>query len=265
METVYKKRKETVFPKDFLWGGATAANQCEGEWNTEGKGESILDHITAGDRTHPRRITEQIEPGEVYPTHNGCRHYANYKEDIALMAEMGFKAYRLSIAWPRIYPNGDDSVPNREGIEHYRKVFEECRKNGIEPVVTITHYDIPWNLCVKYGGWTDRRCIEFYGRYVRTLFEEYKGLVHYWLTFNEINFGTISYGETISLGILPRDNVLKMVDSEETTEDLQRRFQALHHQFVASARAVRLAHEIDPEFFYLFLNIFYFIISKNSL
>ncbi len=114
-------------------------------------------------------------------------------------------------------------------------------------MVTITHYDIPWNLCVKYGGWTDRRCIEFYGRYVRTLFEEYKGLVHYWLTFNEINFGTISYGETISLGILPRDNVLKMVDSEETTEDLQRRFQALHHQFVASARAVRLAHEIDPE------------------
>ncbi len=142
METVYKKREETVFPKDFLWGGATAANQCEGEWNTEGKGESILDHITAGDRTHPRRITEQIEPGEVYPTHNGCRHYVNYKEDIALMAEMGFKAYRLSIAWPRIYPNGDDSARTERGLsitERYLKSAEKMELSRWLPSRTMIY------------------------------------------------------------------------------------------------------------------------------
>lgn len=241
------KRKKTGFLENFLWGGATAATQCEGAWNVDGKGETILDHCTAGDREHPRLVTENIDSRYFYPTHTGCREYERYEEDIALYAEMGFRTYRTSINWARIYPNGDDKEPNRAGIEHYRKLFEECRKYGIEPTVTMTHYDIPWNLCVKYGGWANPKLIEFFLRYARTLFTEYKGLVKRWLTFNEINFGTVTYGEIVTSGIIPASGNLYIDDPDVTPEELSRRFQALHHEFVASAKAVTLAHEIDPE------------------
>ena len=159
--------KKNIFPENFLWGGAVAATQCEGAWNKDGKGETVLDHCTAGDREHPRIVTDSLESIYSYPTHNGCHQYERYEEDIALFAEMGFKTYRLSINWARIYPNGDDLEPNQRGIEHYRKLFQCCRKYGIEPTVTMTHYDMPWNLCKKYGGWSDRRVVEFFVRYQR--------------------------------------------------------------------------------------------------
>ena len=239
--------KKNIFPENFLWGGAVAATQCEGAWNKDGKGETVLDHCTAGDREHPRIVTDSLESIYSYPTHNGCHQYERYEEDIALFAEMGFKTYRLSINWARIYPNGDDLEPNQRGIEHYRKLFQCCRKYGIEPTVTMTHYDMPWNLCKKYGGWSDRRVVEFFVRYARTIFTEYKGLVKRWLTFNEINFGTVTYGGIVTSGIIPENRKIVMDDPNATPEEKSKRFQALHNEFVASAKVVQLGHEIDPE------------------
>ncbi len=235
------------FPDGFLWGGATAATQCEGAWNIDGKGESILDHCTNGDRMNPRRITNTIEENAFYPSHKGCDQYHHFEEDIELFAEMGFKTYRLSINWSRIYPNGDDEEPNQLGLDYYRRLFEKCKQCGIEPTVTMTHYDMPWNLAVKYGGWSNRKLIEFFVRYAKTIFTEYKGLVKNWLTFNEINFGTISYGEFATSGIIPKCGHVIMEDPNATQEEVNRRFQALHNEFVASAKVVQLAHEIDPE------------------
>lgn len=239
-----------AFPENFFWGGATAANQCEGAWNEGGKGPSIADHMTAGSRTLPRKFTKTINEDEFYPSHKAIDFYHHYKEDIALFAEMGFKMFRMSIAWTRIYPNGDDAEPNREGIEYYRSVFKECHKYGIEPLVTISHYEMPYHLAEAYNGWADRRVIDFYLNYCKTIFTEYKGLVKYWLTFNEINTLTFSFCGVMA-GIMPKDdsNIFDFLSGKvkETTEDATIRFNALHHQFVASAKAVKMAHEIDPE------------------
>ena len=234
-------------PEGFLWGASTAASQCEGAYDRDGKGETILDHMTNGDHDHPRRITRTIEPDLTYPSQLGCRQYDRFEEDIALFAEMGLKTYRMSINWARIYPNGDDAEPNQAGIEHYRKLFQCMKDHGIEPTVTMTHYDIPWNLCVKYGGWKNRKLIEFFLNYARTIFTEYKGLVKRWLTFNEINFGIVSYGECVTSGIVPETGVVVMDDPGASVQVVNDRFQALHHELVASALAVKLAHEIDPE------------------
>ncbi|WP_271000371.1 glycoside hydrolase family 1 protein [Listeria seeligeri] len=241
------KNKEYQFPEGFLWGGATAATQCEGAWDVGGKGASVLDHCTNGDREHPRLITAEIDTEKYhYPSHTGCEQYDHYEEDIKLFAEAGFKTYRMSINWSRIFPNGDDMVPNQEGLDYYRKLFEKCKEYHIEPTVTMTHYDMPWNLSVKYGGWANRKVVDFFLKYAETIFTEYKGLVTRWLTHNEINFGTVSYGEIVTSGILPKSERIVMQDPNATTEDLNRRFKALHHEFVASAKAVQLAHEIDP-------------------
>ena len=180
-----------AFRKDFLWGGATAANQCEGAYNLDGRGLANVDVIPHGkDRwlvaTGTRKMFD-FEDGYYYPAKVGIDFYHHYKEDIALFAGMGFKVYRMSIGWSRIYPNGDEETPNEEGLKFYENVFRECRKYGIEPLVTITHFDIPMHLVTKYGGWRNRKMVEFYKRLTRTLFERYKGLVKYWLTFNEIN------------------------------------------------------------------------------
>lgn len=235
------------FPKGFLWGGATAATQCEGAWNVDGKGPTILDHCTNGSKSSPRRVTHEIEPDSFYPSHEGCRQYEHYEEDIELFAEMGFKTYRMSINWARIFPNGDDAEPNRAGIEYYRRVFQKCRECGIEPTVTMTHYDIPWNLCVKYGGWRSREVIDMFLRYAEVIFTEYKGLVRRWLTFNELNFSTVTYGEIVTSGIIPRGGHVINLDQEATQQDVNDRFQALHHCLVAAAKSVELAHKIDPE------------------
>jgi len=245
-----------AFPKNFLWGGATAANQFEGAYDEDGKGLSTADVMTNGSHTVSRRLTYtlpdgskhsqtinpwtdipagavcEVHEGEYYPSHQAIDFYHHYKEDIALFAEMGFNCFRLSINWARIYPNGDDEKPNEKGLEFYDRVFDECLKYGIEPVVTISHYETPLALSNKYGGWLDRRCIDFYVKYCETIFNRYKNKVKYWMTFNEINI----------MGFMPMfaGGVLKADD--------QSKAQAVYHQFVASAKAVILGHKINPDF-----------------
>jgi 6-phospho-beta-glucosidase len=237
------------FPKGFFWGGATAANQCEGGWNEGGKGPSIADHLTSGSREIPREFHPVLQPDAYYPNHEGIDFYHRYKEDIALFAEMGFKMFRMSIGWSRIFPKGDETEPNQEGIEFYRSVFNECKKYGIEPLVTLSHFEMPYHLCKKYGGWADRRCIEFFLNYCKVVFTEYKGLVKYWLTFNEINLMLHGIGGISAGGILP-DTVkaIDLANSVESPEQINRRYNSLHHQFVASAKAVKMGHVIDPQY-----------------
>ncbi len=240
-----------AFRKDFLWGGATAANQFEGGIHEGGKGLSVPDVMTGGTKTSPRHITDGILEGYHYPSHEAVDFYHRYKEDIALYGEMGFKCFRMSINWTRLFPRGDEKEPCQAGIDFYRDVFTECKRYGIQPLVTISHYELPYHLAKTYGGWSDRRLIDFYLNYCRTLFTEYKGLVRYWLTFNEINILLMgAYGNIMGGGILPpgRDTAVGVVAGlDESWDDEQRRYTALHHQLVASAGAVKLAHEIDPE------------------
>ena len=238
-----------AFPKKFYWGGATASNQCEGAWQEDGKGESCADHFTAGGRGIPRRFTPELEPGARYPSHRGIDHYHRYEEDIRLFAEMGFRMYRLSINWTRIFSNGDDEVPNAAGLAHYRRVFECCRKYGIEPLVTMSHYEFPYALTKKWNGWADRRTIGCFTRYAETILREYRGLVRYWITFNEINIAVLGVGDTLSLGMFPEQETLDVMQAETgSPETRSRRFTALHNQLVASALTVALGRKIDPEF-----------------
>ena len=236
--------KNTVFPEGFLWGGATAANQFEGAWNVDGKGASTSDMLTGGTHTIPRKITRETIEGLNYPSHEAIDFYHRYKEDIALFAEMGFKTFRMSINWTRIFPNGNDEVPNEAGLKFYDDVFAELKKYNIEPLVTISHYEMPFNLTKEYNGWASREVIDFYVNYCNVIFNRYKDVVKYWLTFNEINCGTMPLGGDLGLGILNEGTE----DFTKQVDDPQIRFQALHHQFVASAKAVKLGHEINPDF-----------------
>ena len=236
------------FPKNFLWGGATAANQFEGGWLEDGKGDSVCDHITAGTVSTPRYFTNEIKSENNYPSHEAIDFYHRYKEDIALFAEMGFRVFRLSLNWTRIFPKGDEAEPNQKGLDFYRDVFKECKKYGIEPLVTISHYEIPYYLMDRYGGWLSRDCIDFYLNFCETVFKEYKDLVTYWLTFNEINCMMMGVGDNLSGGIKSEDGPLQDFSAVPTREQKQKRFQATHHQFVASAKAVILGHEINPAF-----------------
>ncbi|MBE6110967.1 MAG: glycoside hydrolase family 1 protein [Erysipelotrichaceae bacterium] len=229
----------SVFSESFLWGAATAANQVEGAWNEDGKGISVAD-ILASDSDKGIRIeTEEIKEGYYYASHKACDQYHRIHEDISLFAEMGLKAYRMSIAWTRIYPRGDEETPNEAGLAYYDEVFDDLKAHGIEPVVTISHYEPPYHL-TKTGGWSNREMIDHYLRYCETIFTRYKDKVHYWLTFNEINILRVPFG------ILTSGCINIPSFSKENTEEL--RFQAMHHQFVASAKAVKLGHEINPDF-----------------
>lgn len=234
----------STFPKSFLWGGAVAANQCEGAWNADGKGISDSDVCTGGSHSKSKRITRGIEDGTFYPSHEAIDFYHHYKEDIALFAEMGFKVFRFSIAWTRIFPTGMEEQPNEAGLRFYDNVIDECLKYHMEPLVTISHYEMPYALTEKYNGWASRECIDLYVRYAKVLFERYKGKVKYWITFNEINSGTTPMGGFLSLGILNEGTTDFMNQKDEP----QLRFQGLHHQFVASALAVKAAHEIDENY-----------------
>ena len=235
------------FADNFLWGGGTAANQFEGGWQAGGKGASVCDHITGGTLHEPRYFTNKIDEQVYYPSHEGVDFYHHYQEDIALLAEMGSKIFRLSINWTRIFPQGDELTPNAEGLAFYRRVFEECRKYHIEPLVTIYHYELPYHLMKEYDGWASRQCIDFYLRYCQVLFEEYRDLVTYWITFNEINSLEMGLGDILSGGFRREDGPIDMFGAP-TTAQVQKRYQALHHQFVASAQAVQLAHQINPAF-----------------
>ncbi len=225
------------FPKNFLWGGASAANQYEGAWNEDGKGPSIFDASTAGSVSQTRVYHDHIVEGQYYPNHNATDFYHHYKEDIAYLAEMGFKVFRLSIAWSRIFPHGDDEEPNEAGLRFYDNVFDECIKYGIEPLVTILHYETPLHLANEYNGWYSRKLIDFYYRFCEVIFERYKNKVKYWLTFNEIN--CIAIGNPYMAGACRVKDGLSV---NQVT------FQAAHHQFLASAKAVKLAHDKYPDF-----------------
>lgn len=234
---ILNTRVTDKFPDNFLWGGATAANQYEGGWNLDGRGMSIDDVITGGSVDKEREITlPKPLPGVYYPNHEATDFYHHYKEDIKLFAEMGFKIYRFSISWSRIFPNGDEKEPNKKGLEFYDRVIDELRKYNIEPLVTISHYENSLNLSLKYGGWKNRKLIDFYTNYAETLFNYFKGRVHYWLTFNEINMLTDAWGAVFGGGML-----------EKKDNTPQNRYQALHNQLVASAKVVKLAHQIDSE------------------
>ena len=232
------------FREDFLWGGATAANQYEGAWDVDGKGPSVSDMCTNGSHTNPKRITPVFEEGTLYPSREATDFYHHYKEDIALAAEMGFKVFRMSINWTRIFPTGTETEPNEAGLAFYDKVFDELNSKNIEPLVTISHYELPYGLVEKYNGWYSREVIDCFLRYCAAIFERYQNKVKYWLTFNEINCGTTTMGAVLSLGTV-KGYCGSMLD---VPDEIQIRYQALHHQFVASAKAVKLAHEKYPQF-----------------
>lgn len=219
-----------AFPKNFLWGGAVAANQCEGAYNEDGKGLDIRDVMPKGIKGAP---TEEPTPDNL--TLRAIDFYHRYREDVALFAEMGFKVFRTSIAWSRIFPNGDDTQPNEAGLQFYDNLFDECIKNGMEPLVTVSHYETPLNIAKKYDGWVNHDLIGFYEKYVRTIFTRYKDKVKYWLTFNEIN--SVLHEPLMSGGIwTPKDKL--------SEQDL---YQACHHELVASALATKIAREIMPD------------------
>ena len=224
--------------KDFLWGGATAANQYEGAYNADGKGLSIADVERGSVKGVPRVIDGHVVPGVRYPSHEATDFYHHYKEDIALFAEMGFKAYRMSIAWTRIFPNGDDAEPNEAGLQFYDDVFDELHKYGIEPVVTLHHYEMPLNLVTKYGAWRNRALVDLAVRYARVVFARYKHKVKYWMTFNEINALLISPRPWHQAGIIYREG--------ENEADVK--LQAAHNQLIASALTVAEGHRINPDF-----------------
>ena len=241
------------FPEGFLWGGATAANQYEGGWKEGGKGVSCSDVQLFTDPKSMKDLLnthglcdisdEMIEKAlstddEVYyPKRHGIDFYHHYKEDIALLAGMGFKVYRMSIAWSRIFPRGDELEPNEEGLKFYDDVFDECLKYGMQPLVTMSHYEPPLAFCMDYNGWYDRRSIEFFTRYVDVITKRYKDKVKLWLTLNEID--SIIRHPFMTGGLI--ESRFKPEEFEEVE------YQAMHHQFVASALAVKITHENIPD------------------
>jgi len=240
------------FPKNFLWGGAVAANQCEGAYLEDGKGLCVPDMLLGGDVNTPRTFLPHTDPNAFYPSHEAVDFYHHYKEDIALFAEMGWNVFRLSINWGRIFPNGDDEEPNEAGLAFYDKVFDECHKYGIEPLVTLCHYEIPWTIVTKYNGFCDRRVIDLFVKYAVACFKRYKDKVKYWLTFNEINIACMhpGFGNLYGLGMMdPSDvNADHRVPLSELKTNRQQTFEALHNEFVASALTVKAGHEINPDF-----------------
>lgn len=240
------------FPKNFLWGGAVAANQCEGAYLEDGKGLCVPDMLLGGDVNTPRTFLPKNDPTAFYPSHEAIDFYHHYKEDIALFAEMGFTVFRLSINWGRIFPNGDDETPNEAGLAFYDSVFDECKKYGIEPLVTLCHYEIPWNIVTKYGGFKNREVIDLFVKYATTCFKRYKDKVKYWLTFNEINIGMMGFGmgDLYGLGMMDEEDIHSdhRIPLNQLKANRQQTMEALHNEFVASALTVKAGHEINPDF-----------------
>lgn len=252
-----------TFPKGFLWGGATAANQIEGAYNEGGRGLAtsdfarlITDEIRETEGAFDEHVPHNAASAEMVadmkknpkkwalPKRRGIGFYNTYKEDIALFAEMGFKVFRMSISWSRIFPNGDDDTPNEEGLAFYDKVFDECHKHGIEPMVTLCHFDTPLHLAEEYGGFLSRHTVDAFVHYVETVLKRYKGKVKYWLTFNEIN--NVLSNPFTSSGLI-FDGAPTANTCNPYLGHWQEKFQAVHNQMVASALAVIKCHEIDPE------------------
>ncbi|MEY8524098.1 6-phospho-beta-glucosidase [Lachnospiraceae bacterium 38-10] len=226
--------------EDFLWGGATAANQCEGGFQEDGRGMAIVDVIPHGEYRMPvmKGIMDyrDLPADTFYPGREAIDMYGHYKEDIALFAEMGFQCYRFSFSWSRLFPTGEESEPNKEGLRFYDDMVNELLRYGIEPVVTLCHFDAPLVLVEKYGSWKSRKMIDCFLRYCDTVFRHFKGRIRYWITFNEINM--LMHLPFMGAGIR----------LEEGEKEQQVKYQAAHHELVASALAVKLAREISTEF-----------------
>lgn len=226
--------------KDFLWGGAVAANQLEGAWDIDGKGVSTVDVMTSGAHGLAREITDGVIEGKNYPSHQAIDFYGRYKEDVKLFAEMGFKAFRTSIAWTRIFPLGDEEYPNEAGLKYYDDLFDEMLKYGIEPVITLSHFEMPFHCAKKYGGFRNRKVIDFFVHYAETVMRHYSKKVKYWMTFNEIN-NQSNYWE----------DLFTWTNSGLTFEKGENReavvLQAVHHELIASALAVKIGHTINPD------------------
>ena len=230
--------KLSKLSKDFLWGGAIAANQAEGAYDADGKGLSLMDIATSASKDVSRQFTDGIKKGIYYPNHEGIDFYHKYKEDLALFEEMGFKCFRTSIAWSRIFPNGDEKLPNELGLKYYDDLFDEMIKRGMEPVVTISHYEMPLYLAKQYGGWANRKLIDFYLNFCEVIYKRYSGKVKYWMTFNEINALFLTDRPWHMAGIIYQQD-----------EDLnQVKFQVAHYQLLASALTVIEGHKINPNF-----------------
>jgi 6-phospho-beta-glucosidase len=227
--------------KDFLWGGAVAAHQVEGAWNVGGKGPSIVDVLSGGDVKTRREVTDGVLADKFYPNHQAVDFFSHYKSDIALFAEMGFKCFRTSINWTRIFPNGDELEPNEVGLKFYDDLFDELLKHNIEPVITLSHFEMPLHLVTQYGGWKNRTIVEYFVRFAEVVMKRYQHKVKYWMTFNEINnqrdVGTAIFGYTNS-GV--------DYTKEENPEECM--YQVVHHQFLASAKVVKIGKAINPDF-----------------
>ncbi|KPG69556.1 6-phospho-beta-glucosidase [Enterococcus sp. RIT-PI-f] len=232
------------FPENFLWGGAVAAHQVEGGWNLDGKGVSIADVMTAGGNGIGRKITHGVLDGAYYPNHEAIDFYHRYKEDIQLFKEMGLKVLRTSINWTRIFPNGDDKEPNEKGLQFYDDLFDELHANGIEPVITLSHFEIPFHLYEAYGGFKNKQVIAFFVHYAETVMTRYKNKVKYWMTFNEINNqadGQHDLHTWTNSAILFNQN-----ESQAKKEEVI--YQAAINELIASAKVVKLGHQINPDF-----------------
>ncbi len=228
MNKTYKDQ----FPDNFLWGGAVAANQVEGGWDEGGKG---LDLASCFLRGLTNGFIGLPDTDKYHPEREAIDFYHRYKEDIRLFSELGFKVFRTSIHWTRIFPTGEEKEPSEEGLKFYDDLFDELLKYGIQPLITISHYEMPYHLVEKYGSWRSRRLIDFFERYCRVIFNRYKDKVKYWLTFNEIN--NIRRNAGYVGGIIFKENENRM----------QSIYQASHNMFVANAKAIRLCHEIIPD------------------
>ena len=232
--------------KDFLWGGAVAAHQLEGGWNAGGKGVSVADVMTAGSNGVERKITDGVIEGENYPNHEAIDFYHRYKEDIALFDELGLNCFRTSIAWTRIFPNGDEAEPNEEGLQFYDDLFDECLKHGIEPVITLSHFELPYHLVTEYGGFRNRKLIDFFVHFSEVVMNRYKDKVKYWITVNEIN--VLGGYWTLGLASNNRKSGKHSNQGETPLKDAGIKFQSIHHMLVASAMANKIAREINPNF-----------------
>lgn len=222
-------------PESFLWGGAAAANQFEGAYLEGGKGLSVADCFTAGSRTQRRSYSDGVDPTQYYPSHIATDFYHHYQEDVALFAQMGYQCFRTSIAWSRIFPNNETEV-NEEGLQFYDNLFDELLSYGIQPVITLTHYEMPYWLVQKYGSFRHRQAIDCFVQYCEVVFRRYQRKVRYWMTFNEINTMCHDPAQQTGIRIAPEENRQQVI------------YQAAHHMLLASAKAVALGHEINPDF-----------------
>lgn len=227
--------------KNFLWGGAVAAHQLEGAYDLGGRGLSISDVMTGGSHGVPRQITDGVIDGNVYPNHTGIDFYNTYKDDIKYFAEMGFKCFRTSISWSRIFPNGDEDTPSEEGLQFYDDLFSELLKYNIEPVVTLSHFEMPYHLAKEYGGFRNRKLIDFFVKYSVTVMERYKDKVKYWMAFNEINNQTAYEND---FGIYTCSGI-RFTEADNREQVM---YQAVHYELVASARVVIEGKKINPDF-----------------